>query len=170
MSTTASPPHARATRYFLAVGNYMNGSTARGGAFGFKLDTLRKMAETKSADRSTTLLHFICRELEKTHPGPWLRGVFDVRWCALVWKDGLGAGTGGGTLLVGFVQLCNIVRCWCAPGKERWGTGLYVFLSLHPDNITLFPSPLLRAQSCSAHGRICLRWRLPRVFRSRSSA
>ena len=167
MSTTASPPHARATRYFLAVGNYMNGSTARGGAFGFKLDTLRKMAETKSADRSTTLLHFICRELEKTHPGPWLRGVFDVRWCGRV-----------GWELAPVVAPCWWVSCdcvilfavACAPGKERWGTGLYVFLSLHPDNITLFPSPLLRAQSCSAHGRICLRWRLPRVFRSRSSA
>ncbi len=31
----------------LALGNFMNGRTARGGAYGFKLSTLTKLADTK---------------------------------------------------------------------------------------------------------------------------
>lgn len=43
----------------LAIGNYMNGITNRGGAFGFKIDSLTKFAELKSKDNKTTLLYYI---------------------------------------------------------------------------------------------------------------
>lgn len=39
----------------LAVGNYVNGSTPRGGAWGFKLDTLAKLDTVKSNDGKHTL-------------------------------------------------------------------------------------------------------------------
>jgi len=52
----------------LAIGNYLNGSTFRGEAYGFKLDALNKLAETKAADGTTTLLHYITRTLEQQDP------------------------------------------------------------------------------------------------------
>lgn len=45
--------------YILAYGNYMNGISARGGAYAFKLDTLNKLTETKSNDGSKSLLQYI---------------------------------------------------------------------------------------------------------------
>ena len=42
----------------LALGNYLNGTTARGGAYGFNLGSLAKMAELKSVDQKTTLLEY----------------------------------------------------------------------------------------------------------------
>lgn len=44
----------------LAVGNYMNGGTARGQADGFTIDALDSMATTKDATNTTTLLDFVC--------------------------------------------------------------------------------------------------------------
>lgn len=44
---------------FLAVGNYMNGTTAKGGAFGFRLASLQKFADTKSKDNKLSLLQYI---------------------------------------------------------------------------------------------------------------
>ena len=43
----------------LAFGNYLNGQSARGGAYGFKLDSLSKITEMKSNDNKKTLLQFI---------------------------------------------------------------------------------------------------------------
>ncbi|KAJ1934721.1 hypothetical protein EC988_008716, partial [Linderina pennispora] len=42
----------------LSIGNYMNGSGFRGGAFGFKIASLNRMMDTKADDNKTTLLHF----------------------------------------------------------------------------------------------------------------
>ena len=42
----------------LAFGNYMN-SNKRGPVYGFKLQSLEALLETKTADRRQTLLHFI---------------------------------------------------------------------------------------------------------------
>ena len=44
---------------FLAVGNYMNGVTAKGGAFGFQLKSLSKFYDMKSKDNKSTLLQYI---------------------------------------------------------------------------------------------------------------
>lgn len=40
----------------LAIGNYVNGDSARGGAFGFKIDAISKAADIKSVDGKETLL------------------------------------------------------------------------------------------------------------------
>ncbi|THH08533.1 hypothetical protein EW145_g2635 [Phellinidium pouzarii] len=45
----------------LLIGNYMNGTGIKGGAFGFRISSINKLVDTKSLN-NTTLLHF----LEKT--------------------------------------------------------------------------------------------------------
>jgi len=47
----------------LAYGNYLNGGTNKGAAWGFKLDGLNKLAGTKSLDGKSTLLHYMARKL-----------------------------------------------------------------------------------------------------------
>jgi diaphanous 1 len=51
-------------KYALAVGNHLNGESAKGGAFGFKLDTLDQIMSMRSADNSSTLLSYIVRLIE----------------------------------------------------------------------------------------------------------
>ncbi|KAJ1658246.1 hypothetical protein IWQ61_002482 [Dispira simplex] len=50
----------------LTMGNFMNGTGFRGGAFGFKIHSLNKLVDTKASDNKTTLLHFLaditCKE------------------------------------------------------------------------------------------------------------
>jgi diaphanous 1 len=43
----------------LAFGNYLNGTSNRGGAYGFKLDALPKLNELKTSDNKRTLLYYI---------------------------------------------------------------------------------------------------------------
>jgi len=45
----------------LALGNYLNGTSFRGGAYGFKLADLSKLVQVKSADNKTTLLHYVAK-------------------------------------------------------------------------------------------------------------
>jgi len=55
----------------LALGNTLNGSTFRGGAQGFQLNSLLKMNETKTARASPdcpTLLHYLARVLLRKDP------------------------------------------------------------------------------------------------------
>ncbi|XP_048555628.1 formin-like protein 13 [Triticum urartu] len=47
----------------LKTGNRMNDGTNRGEARAFKLDTLLKLADIKSTDGKTTLLHFVVQEI-----------------------------------------------------------------------------------------------------------
>lgn len=52
----------------LAFGNYMN-KGQRGNAYGFKINSLNKIADTKSSmDRSITLLHYLITVLEQRYP------------------------------------------------------------------------------------------------------
>lgn len=48
----------------LAIGNYLNGGTPRGGVYGFKLDGLLKLATVKSVDNKLSLMHFLCMHCE----------------------------------------------------------------------------------------------------------
>ena len=50
--------------YTLALGNYLNGTSNKGAAWGFKLETLNKLQGTKSTDNKTTLLHYLARLYE----------------------------------------------------------------------------------------------------------
>eukprot|EP00952_Eustigmatos_sp_NYUAD-ZCMA_P008668 36062-Eustigmatos_ZCMA.PRE.1 len=53
----------------LAVGNYMNGSSSRGGAYGFRLDALMKLQDVKAASRNKgTLLNFVAAQAEAKVP------------------------------------------------------------------------------------------------------
>lgn len=58
----------RVLEHVLAIGNYLNGSTPRGGAYGFKLDTLTKLHALRSVDPRVTLMHFLLRQLEEKAP------------------------------------------------------------------------------------------------------
>ncbi|KAL2082298.1 hypothetical protein ACEWY4_022116 [Coilia grayii] len=52
----------------LAFGNYMN-KGQRGNAYGFKVSSLNKIADTKSSiDKNVTLLHYLITILEKKYP------------------------------------------------------------------------------------------------------
>nr|XP_032807597.1 formin-like protein 3 isoform X2 [Petromyzon marinus] len=51
----------------LAFGNYMNGSR-RGAAYGFKLNSLDLLLDTKSTDRSRTLLQYLTRVVREHYP------------------------------------------------------------------------------------------------------
>ncbi|XP_036064492.1 formin-like protein 3 isoform X4 [Onychomys torridus] len=51
----------------LALGNYMN-SSKRGAVYGFKLQSLDLLLDTKSTDRRMTLLHFIALTVKEKYP------------------------------------------------------------------------------------------------------
>ena len=55
----------RALEFTLALGNYLNGGTNKGAAWGFKLDTLSKIVGTKTIDGKSTLLHYLARNLDE---------------------------------------------------------------------------------------------------------
>lgn len=48
----------------LAIGNIMNSGTDQGGAQGFRLDSLPRLAATKAVDRKTTLIDYLVTTLE----------------------------------------------------------------------------------------------------------
>ncbi|MES1912644.1 MAG: hypothetical protein MHM6MM_004881 [Cercozoa sp. M6MM] len=52
----------------LAFGNYLNGGSRKGGAYGFKLSTLRQINGTKSSDGKATLLHYLVQVCERDYP------------------------------------------------------------------------------------------------------
>uniref|UniRef100_A0A7N8YLA7 Formin-like 1b n=1 Tax=Mastacembelus armatus TaxID=205130 RepID=A0A7N8YLA7_9TELE len=54
-------------RIILAFGNYMN-SSKRGAAYGFHLQSLDLLLDTKSTDRKQTLLHFIVGTIREKYP------------------------------------------------------------------------------------------------------
>ncbi|XP_016383069.1 LOW QUALITY PROTEIN: formin-like protein 1 [Sinocyclocheilus rhinocerous] len=51
----------------LAFGNYMN-SSKRGAAYGFRLQSLDLLLDTKSTDRTQTLMHFIANMVQDKYP------------------------------------------------------------------------------------------------------
>uniref|UniRef100_A0AAQ4QAQ1 Formin-like 2b n=1 Tax=Gasterosteus aculeatus aculeatus TaxID=481459 RepID=A0AAQ4QAQ1_GASAC len=55
----------------LALGNYMN-SSKRGAVYGFKLQSLDLLLETKSTDRKQTLLHYIANVVRDKYPAKCL--------------------------------------------------------------------------------------------------
>uniref|UniRef100_A0A8C2NCB8 Formin like 3 n=1 Tax=Capra hircus TaxID=9925 RepID=A0A8C2NCB8_CAPHI len=55
------------TPIILALGNYMN-SSKRGAVYGFKLQSLDLLLDTKSTDRKMTLLHFIALTVKEKYP------------------------------------------------------------------------------------------------------
>ena len=60
---TSTPSFDDLLAAVLALGNALNAGTHRGGAAGFRLDTLLKLADVKGADRKTSLLHFVLGQM-----------------------------------------------------------------------------------------------------------
>jgi hypothetical protein len=54
----------------LAVGNYLNGTGLKGGAWGFKLDTLERLEEVKSQDNKMNAGLYIIKEVWKKYEYP----------------------------------------------------------------------------------------------------
>uniref|UniRef100_A0A8C6TT28 Formin-like 1a n=1 Tax=Neogobius melanostomus TaxID=47308 RepID=A0A8C6TT28_9GOBI len=67
MSIKSSDKLKKILEIVLAFGNYMN-SSKRGAAYGFRLQSLDLLLETKSTDRSQTLLHFIGNVIQEKYP------------------------------------------------------------------------------------------------------
>ncbi|XP_029294123.1 formin-like protein 1 [Cottoperca gobio] len=67
MSIKSSTKLKKILEIVLAFGNYMN-SSKRGAAYGFRLQSLDLLLETKSTDRSQTLLHFITSSVQEKYP------------------------------------------------------------------------------------------------------
>uniref|UniRef100_A0A3Q4MX81 Formin-like 1a n=1 Tax=Neolamprologus brichardi TaxID=32507 RepID=A0A3Q4MX81_NEOBR len=67
MSLKSSTKLKKILEIVLAFGNYMN-SSKRGAACGFRLQSLDLLLDTKSTDRSQTLLHFITNIIQDKYP------------------------------------------------------------------------------------------------------
>ena len=52
----------------LALGNFLNGRSARGEASGFKLESLTHLVDTKTSDNKSTLLHWLVGYLNSNNP------------------------------------------------------------------------------------------------------
>ncbi|XP_035514262.1 formin-like protein 1 [Morone saxatilis] len=67
MSIKSSRKLKKILEIILAFGNYMN-SSKRGAAYGFRLQSLDLLLDTKSTDRKQTLLHFIASIIQEKYP------------------------------------------------------------------------------------------------------
>uniref|UniRef100_A0AAR2K4B6 Formin-like 1a n=1 Tax=Pygocentrus nattereri TaxID=42514 RepID=A0AAR2K4B6_PYGNA len=68
MSLKSSTKLKKMLEIILAFGNYMNSSSKRGAVYGFRLQSLDLLLDTKSTDRSQTLLHFIAHMVQEKYP------------------------------------------------------------------------------------------------------
>jgi hypothetical protein len=55
----------------LALGNYMNGGTKNGQAWGFKLTTLKQLSSAKSVDSQFSLMHYLVKHIKTKSPKTW---------------------------------------------------------------------------------------------------
>ncbi|KAF9163119.1 hypothetical protein DFQ26_002908 [Actinomortierella ambigua] len=69
----ASKKLKRLLKTVLVLGNHMNGSTYRGNAYGFQLEALMKMRDTKGLEGNkpggSSLLHYLARSIHEKDPG-----------------------------------------------------------------------------------------------------
>jgi len=63
-----SPKFRGILEVVLAIGNYINGGTHRGAAYGFKLEALTKLQDTKSTDNKSNLLHYLATLVAARYP------------------------------------------------------------------------------------------------------
>ncbi|CAL9117752.1 unnamed protein product [Musa textilis] len=66
LKTPTRGPFLKLLETVLKAGNRMNAGTARGNAQAFNLTALLKLADVKSSDGSTTLLHFVVEEVVRS--------------------------------------------------------------------------------------------------------
>ena len=63
MTLEKSSNFEKLLEYILTVGNYLNGGTTRGGAYGFKISSLGKLVNVRSCDKKHSLLSFVVQQL-----------------------------------------------------------------------------------------------------------
>uniref|UniRef100_A0A8C1J2J5 Diaphanous-related formin 3 n=1 Tax=Cyprinus carpio TaxID=7962 RepID=A0A8C1J2J5_CYPCA len=63
-----SKPFSRLLELILLMGNFMNAGSRNAQSFGFNLSSLCKLKDTKSADQTSTLLHFLVEICEEKFP------------------------------------------------------------------------------------------------------
>jgi hypothetical protein len=63
-----SPKLSKLLELILSIGNYMNGDSYRGGAFGFNIDLLTKLQDIKSNDNKITLNNYLVKTIQKHYP------------------------------------------------------------------------------------------------------
>ena len=96
----------------LAIGNYLNGGTARGGSYGFKLDALSKLATVKSLNNKKTLMNYLAMWCERNDPS-LLQFPDDVNLAEAASRISLAQLTSNfEQVKVGWKQLCSQVN-WC---------------------------------------------------------
>nr|XP_022310117.1 formin-like protein CG32138 isoform X3 [Crassostrea virginica] len=67
MSLRSSTKVRKILEIILAIGNYMN-SSKRGAVYGFKLQSLDMLTDTKSKDKNITLMHFLVQTVQAKFP------------------------------------------------------------------------------------------------------
>lgn len=72
----------------LQIGNYLNGASTRGGAYGFKLCDLEKLKQVRSADQQTTLLHYLVK-LPTVGSASWIKDLKEKQLPAVFAVRGL---------------------------------------------------------------------------------
>ncbi|KAI9293249.1 hypothetical protein K502DRAFT_366874 [Neoconidiobolus thromboides FSU 785] len=68
VAITKSDSIPKLLEIILVLGNYMNGSGFRGGAYGFKVHSLTRLRDTKAIDNKSTLIHFLAKTVSKIYP------------------------------------------------------------------------------------------------------
>ena len=58
----------------LFIGNYLNAGHNKGQSFGFDVDFLPKLRDSKSADNSQTMLHFMANMIENNAEYAMIKG------------------------------------------------------------------------------------------------
>ena len=72
----ASPKLRTLLKLILTIGNYLNGASARGGAYGFRLADLEKLRHVRSTNLNTTLL--LPGQAAAGWPTVWIRAKVDT--------------------------------------------------------------------------------------------
>ena len=73
----ASPKLRTLLKLILTIGNYLNGASARGGAYGFRLADLEKLRHVRSTNLNTTLLHYLAK-LPQVGSTVWIKELKEV--------------------------------------------------------------------------------------------
>ena len=67
-------PYERNEELVLFIGNYLNAGHNKGQSFGFDVDFLPKLRDSKSADNSQTMLHFMANMIENNSEYAMIKG------------------------------------------------------------------------------------------------
>ena len=61
-------PRRKLLQIVLRLGNFINGGSNKGGAYGVSFGTLMKLRTVKSSDNKMTLLHYVVTLAEAKYP------------------------------------------------------------------------------------------------------